>query len=115
MAMLISFTFNPSRESDFHMSIALAKEHFPGAFKQGYHPHQINQRGVRITCTSEEFCRWIYERDQMGFVNRMHQLHLAIGYTPNHHHQHFPTQQEQQSQPPRLEPLEYSTPAARSL
>ena len=116
MTMLLTFTFNPSRESDFHMSIALAKEHFPGAFRQGYPQHQINTRGLRITCTSDEFCKWMYERDQMGFVNRMHQLNIAISYTREHH---FPRNVAASQIPDRdrrmpevLTPIEYSTPSA---
>lgn len=119
MTMLITFTFNPNRESDFHMALALAKDHFPGAFKLGYSPYQINQRGIRITATSEEFCKWMHERDQLGFVNRMHQLAMQITYSRDHH---FPTVDARmkaspmhEERKPRLEPLEYSTPNARGM
>lgn len=108
---LITFTFNPSRESDFHASIALFKEHFPGAFRQGYNHQQLASRGLRVTCTSEQFCKWIYERDQMGFVNRMHQLHMEISYTQGlREHLDNNTQRLE-----RIEPFKYSTPEATGV
>jgi hypothetical protein len=116
MTMLVSFTFNANRESDYQASISLFREHFPGAYRQGFNLNIMASRGVRITCTADQFVKWIHERDQMGFVNRMHQLQMAISYSPGHfrngleEHKRAVEVYEQ-----KLQPIEYSTPEATGV
>lgn len=107
---LVTFTFNPSRESDYHMSIALFREHFPGAFRQGYNHQQLTSRGIQITCTSEQFVKWLYERDQRGFVNRIHQLKMELSYTQKPFER---LEEGVQRQP--IEPIKYTTPEASGV
>ena len=107
----VSFTFCAQRESNPQMSMALFKEHFPGSMRLGYAMRLDNF--YRVTCSSEEFCKWIHQRDQMGFVNRMHYLNMHV-QTIDTHYQH------QLSSPPvragyAANPIAYETPESSGV
>jgi hypothetical protein len=108
----VSFTFCANRESSPQQALELFKHHFPGAFGLGYASRLDNF--YRVTCSSEEFVRWVYARDQMGFTNRMHQLNMRIENVP----QHYP-RQEAYTYKQRVglleNPIKYETPTVTGV
>lgn len=108
----VTFTFRANSESDPHKALHLFKESFPGACSLGYAMRLDNF--YRVTCTSEEFCKWIYQRDQMGFVNRMHQLNIRIE-TFNTHYQRQPSTPNVARAGYAANPIVYETPESSSV
>lgn len=75
---LVHFTFNKERESDPFQAFKLFLECFPEINNTSILAAANSSRGVRITCTSDQFVYWLYRRDQAGFVNRVRQLGMTI-------------------------------------